>query len=344
MNLPDVISTEEELEDVMSIPSQRLVQFMNGLDGDIMILGIGGKMGTTLGRLAVNACTKAGAKKKIFGVSRFSNPKVQQKLGECGLETIPCDLLERDAVEQLPQVKNIVFMAGKKFGTSGDEEMTWAMNALVPGNVGHHFTDSRIVAFSTGNVYPFAPICSGGCMEDDMTGPIGEYAQSCLARERVFHYYSLRNQSPMAIIRLNYAIDLRYGVLYDIGSRVLNEEAIDLTTGHANVIWQGDANAHTLLALGHCRIPPSIFNVTGPETISVRQVAAQYGQLFETEPIFEGEESESALLSNSSKAVRHFGDPDVSLRQMIEWTACWLKGNGPSLNKPTNFEVRDGKF
>lgn len=344
MNLPEIISTEEQLDDVMSTPTEAVVQLMRELDGDLAILGIGGKMGLTLGQEAVRACQAAGAKKKVIGVSRFSDPAARQKLESLGLKTIACDLLKREAVAELPQVPNVIFMAGRKFGTTESEALTWAMNTIVPGNVAQHFSKSRIVAFSSGNIYPLLPVGSGGATEETPPNPLGEYAQSVLGRERVFAYFCQASQTPMALIRLNYAVDLRYGVLYEVGKQVFNDQPIDVSTGYANVIWQGDANSQALLALKHCSVPANILNVTGPETASVRYIATEFGRLLGKKVVFQGAEQPAALLNNSAKVTRLFGYPTVSLRQMIEWVAHWLKIGGRTLNKPSHFEVRDGKF
>ncbi len=344
MNLPPVISTEEELDDIMSAPPDALVQLMKRLDGDIAILGIGGKMGTTLGVEAVRACQAGGVKKKVLGVSRFSDAAAREKLEKLGVKTLACDLLDRDAVAKLPQAANVVFMAGRKFGTSESEALTWVMNTVVPANVAGHFSKSRIVVFSSGNIYPLLPVASGGATEDTPPNPVGEYAQSVLGRERVFSYYCQKNQTPMAMIRLNYAIDLRYGVLYELGQKIWKDEPVDLGVSHVNVIWQGDANSQALLALEHCAVPANPLNVTGPESIPVRYVAAEFARLLGKRARFEGSEQPTMLLNNATKAARLFGYPSVTLRQMIEWTAHWLKSGGKALNKPTHFEARDGKF
>jgi nucleoside-diphosphate-sugar epimerase len=344
MELPRTVSTEEELEDIMTTPSEPLVCLMKELDGDLMILGIGGKMGFTLGRLALRACQQAGVKRRIVGVSRFSDASVREKLEKTGIETISCDLLELESVRKLAKVRNVVFMAGRKFGTSGSPELTWVMNIISPAHAAEHFRDSRIVAFLTGNVYPLTPVAFGGATEEMPTDPVGEYAQSCLGREQVFIHFGKKFGTPVAIIRLNYAIDLRYGVLHDVCRKVLNGEAIDLTMGHANVIWQGDANTQVLLALKHCAVPPAIFNVTGPEVVSIRYVATEFGRLLGKQPVLQGSESSTALLSNSARAMQIFGYPRVSLHRMLEWTAHWLKCGGKSLDKPTHFEVRTGRF
>ena len=344
MNLPELISTEDELDDVMAQPPEALVQLMKSLEGDIAILGIGGKMGTTLGLEAVRAVQQAGVKKRVIGVSRFSDAGGREKLEKLGIQTVPCDLLERDAVAKLPHVPNVVFMAGRKFGTSDSAGITWAMNTVVPSNVAQHYAKSRIVAFSSGNVYGDVPVMSGGSSEEMAPNPFGEYAQSVLGRERVFAFYAEKNKTPTALIRLNYAIDLRYGVLFEIGKQVFAGEPVDLSTGHVNVIWQGDANTQALLALGHCGVPANILNCTGPEIVSVRYAASEFGRLLEKKVEFRGTPKESTLLNNAAKANRLFGYPRVSLRQMIEWTAHWIKLGGKTLNKPTHFEVRDGKF
>jgi hypothetical protein len=344
MDYPALIDTEEELEDAMTVPPPALVEMMKRLAGDIVILGIGGKMGITLGREAVRACAEAGVSKQVIGVSRFSDAAAREKVEAAGLQTIACDLLDREAVAKLPQAENVIFMAGRKFGTTDSEGLTWAMNTQVPGNVGAHFAGARTVVFSTGNVYPLSPVIAGGCDESQAVAPLGEYAQSCLGRERVFAYCASRYETPMVMFRLNYAIDLRYGVLHEIGSKVWAGQPVDLAMGHANVIWQGDANTQALRCLEHCTNPPNIVNVTGPETVSVRYVAETFGRLLEKEPVLVGAEAPNALLSNSAKATRLFGYPRVSLLQLIEWQAHWLKVGGATLNKPSHFEVRDGKF
>jgi len=344
IDLPDKITTEEQLDEVMSLGSPDLIRMMKEVSGDIIILGCAGKIGVQLAMAAVKAVAKAGGSNRVIGVSRFSDENAGKKMESFGVETIKCDLLDRDEVAKLPKAPNVIFMAGKKFGTSGSADLTWAMNTVVPANVAHHFADSRIVAFSTGNVYDLARV--GGAMptEDDLTDPKGEYAQSALGRERVFEYFSHLNQTPVCIIRLNYAIDLRYGVLRDIGTRVFAGRPIDLSTGHVNVIWQGDVINQSLLCLEHCSCPPNIINMTGPETASVRYIAEQFARIFDQEVTFINQESPTALLSNAAKAANLFGYPSVPLLRMIEWVAEWILLDGPSLDKPTHFEVRDGKF
>jgi len=344
IDLPDKISTEEQLDDIMSCGSSDLIRMMKEISGDIIILGCAGKIGVQLAMAAVKAIAKAGNKNKVIGVSRFSDETIRKKMDAFGIETIKCDLLNRDLVDKLPKAPHVIFMAGRKFGTSGSEELTWAMNTVVPAHVAHHFKESRIVAFSTGNVYDLSRV--GGAMptEDDITDPRGGYAQSALGREKVFEYFSNLNKTPVCIIRLNYAIDLRYGVLRDIGTRVYAGQPIDLSTGHVNVIWQGDVINQSILCLEHCSSPANIINMTGPETASVRYIAGQFARIFGKNVDFITEESPTALLNNASKAARLFGYPAVSLLRMIEWVAHWIAQGGASLDKPTHFEVRDGKF
>ncbi len=344
MPLPELIESTDQLEELMTVPTPDLVEMMGRLEGDIIILGIGGKMGTTLGRVARRALDEAGVSKRIYGVSRFSDAAVRAPLESLGIETIACDLLDRGGVAKLPQVPNVIYMAGKKFGTAGQEDLTWAMNTVLPAHVSEHFCESRIIVFSTGNIYPFTPIESGGACEETPPGPLGDYAQSCLGRERVFTYYSRIHQTPMLLFRLFYAIDLRYGVLHDIAKKVLAEEPIDLFMGHANIIWQGDANCQALLCLEHCESPPNRMNITGSEVISIKAVAQQFGELLDKEPIFRGKSQKTALLADATKATKLFGPPRVSVETLISWTAHWMKIEGGSLNKPSHFEVRDGTF
>jgi len=334
----------QKLEEEILQPTTSLVNDMRDLEGDIMLLGVGGKMGPSLAVLAKQALEKAGKTNKVIGVSRFSEDTLQKDLEQQGIQTIKADLLNHQQLQDLPDAKNIIFMAGTKFGTSGNESFTWAMNAYLPGMVAEKFKNSRIVAFSTGNVYPFVPVFSGGADESVPPGPVGEYAQSCLGRERMFEHFSKKYQTPTLIYRLNYAVDFRYGVLLEIAKSVLEEREIDLSTGHVNVIWQGDANEYALRALKLCNTPPRILNVTGPETVSVRWAAQEFGKMFDKTPVFVGEEQRTALLNNATAAHQAFGYPKVTLKQMMEILATWLTEGGKTINKPTHFQERKGDF
>ncbi|AGA57400.1 nucleoside-diphosphate-sugar epimerase [Thermobacillus composti KWC4] len=336
--------TVEELEAKLSDPSEELIRDLASVDGDVLILGAGGKMGPSLAKLAVRAIREGGLNKRVIGVSRFSDAEVREDLERSGVEIISADILNDDELRNLPDAANVIYMVGYKFGTTGKEHLAWAMNTYLPGRVAERYKDSRIVVFSSGNVYPFTSIHGGGADESVAPEPIGEYAQSCLGRERIFTYHSHKNGTPMLIYRLNYAIDMRYGVLLEIAQSVYEGRPIDLTMGHANVIWQGDANAIALRSLTACTAPPTILNVTGPETMSVRWAAHKFAERFGKEPIFEGTESETALLNNAAKSFRMFGYPRVSLLQMIDWVAEWVKAGGKTWNKPTHFQERKGKF
>ncbi len=338
---PDGFADAAALEEFMTRPSQALIDDLAALDGDIMVLGVGGKMGPTLARLA----KRAAPDKRVIGVARFSEAGLAEDLQEHGVETITCDLLDRDAVAALPDVANVVFMAGRKFGSAGAEELTWAMNVHVPAIVAERFCEARIVSFSTACVYPFVSIHSQGADEDmAATPPPGEYANSCVGRERMFEHFSNQHGTPGRSIRLSYAIDMRYGVLYDVAAKVWAGEEIDLAMGHANVIWQGDANAQVLRALRHCTTPPTPLNVTGPEVVAVSWLAQEFGQRFGMEVKLTGVPAEEAWLINTARAEKLFGYPMVSLRSMVDWVADWVARDGGSLGKPTHFEVRDGNY
>ena len=339
-NIKDI----KKLEDCLSEPSQHLIDDITKVEGDIMILGVGGKMGPTLAKLAKRAVDATGIEKRIYGASRFSNESLYQELNEFGIECIKTDLLNDDALSSLPDCTNVIYMAGNKFGTSGNEHFTWAMNAYLPGRVAEKYKNSNIVVFSTGNVYPFVATDSGGATENTKPSPIGEYAQSCLGRERVFEHFSVKYKTKMVLFRLNYALDLRYGVLLEIGKSVYHQNPIDLSMGYANVIWQGDANEFAIRSLLHCESPAKKLNVTGPETISIKWLAHEFGKLMERDPIFENEPAENALLNNSNHAYELFGKPKVNLDSMIKWTAHWLKIDGEVLGKPTHFQERKGDF
>ncbi|WJH37246.1 NAD(P)-dependent oxidoreductase [Paenibacillus aurantius] len=336
--------TLEQLEQVMAKPSARLIEDMKNLEGDIMLLGVGGKMGPSLAKLIMNALKEAGVEKTVYGVSRFSEAGLKDELEAYGLKTIACDLLDEASLQALPEVKNVIYMAGTKFGTTGREYFTWAMNAYLPGRVAEKFKNSRIVVFSSGNVYPHSPVALGGTSEAVTPNPVGEYGQSCLGRERVFEYFSHRYETPVLIYRLNYAIDMRYGVLLELAKSVKEGKPIELAMGHFNCIWQGDANEIAIRSLLHCESPANKLNVTGPETISVRYAATELGKRLGIEPKFTGQEAETALLSNASKCMQLFGYPSVSLLQMIDWMAEWVEHEGVTINKPTHFQQREGKY
>jgi len=336
--------TEETLELALSEPTPQLVEMMRRLEGDIIILGIAGKMGFSLGRMAVRAIEQAGVQKRVIGVSRFSEKGSFEKCTSYGMEAITCDLSDPAAVATLPDVPNVIFMAGRKFGTQGNKGLTWVMNVLVPGNVGAKYTSSRIVAFSTGCVYPLISVEHVGCTEEVEPDPVGEYAQSALGRERVFGYYAENLGTPVNLFRLNYAIDLRYGVLHDIGQKVWRGEEIDLSVGYFNCIWQADANDVALRCLEACESPALALNVTGPETLSVRWAAQEFGRQFNKSPRLKGAEGHKCYLSNPAEAIRRFGYPRVGPSEMIAMTADWIRNDGSSLGKPTHFEVSDGKY
>jgi len=345
MQIPGHINNEQELEEYLSRPAKDLEDFMTMLEGDIIILGAAGKMGVSLSQLAMRAIKHAGIKKKVIAVSRFSDPAAREAIEMAGAETIECDLLNRLEVNQLPKIPNVIYMAGRKFGTQQDQELSWAINVLAPDYEADHFRKSRIVVFSTGCVYPLVSPEIGSCTEDTAPEPVGEYAQSCLGRERVFSYYAKTFETKICQFRLNYAIDLRYGVLYDIGVKVFNSQPIDLSVSNFNCIWQGDANRIALLSLDHCSTPPEVLNVTGAESLSVKETAEKFAAYFNKRIEFTHEKPDQGMyLSEVSKSISLFGNPVVPVSRMIEWQAGWIERGGRSLGKPTHFEVTSGKF
>jgi hypothetical protein len=340
-----MINNLSELEEQLSRPTDADAAAMAALGGDLLILGVGGKMGPSLARLARRAADLAGTRIRILAVARFSNASLSDQLEAQGIETITCDLLETSALLKLPDIPNVIFMAARKFETSGSEHLTWSMNTFLPGLVAERYRKSRIVAFSTGNVYPLRSVSEGGATESTSVGPVGEYAQSALGRERMFESGSARWGTRATLLRLNYAVELRYGVLVDIGRAVFEHRPISLSMPYVNVIWQRDANSWCLRSFSHCQSPPFVLNITGPETLSVRDVAMAFGQHFGIEPVFGPEaEGSTALLNNAEKAGTLFGPPTVNPAEMIELIASWVRDGGVTLNKPTHFQTRDGKF
>lgn len=336
--------TEEKLNELLTAPTAKLVEDIAKIKGDIMVLGAGGKMGPTLCILAKNAIKKAGIEKRVIAVSRFSDPIATELLRSNGVETISCDLLDHDSLEALPEVENVIYMAGRKFGTDGQEYLTWAMNATLPAFVAYKFRKSNIVVFSSGNIYPIVPLSSGGCTEDDKVGPVGEYAMSCLARERAFEYAAKQYGTKVFIYRLNFAVDLRYGVLFDCAKKIMDGTPISLSTPCFNFIWQGSANEIAVRGLLHCEAPAVKMNVTGPETVSIKAAALKLGKLLGKEPVFEGAEEGNAYLNNAARAMELFGYPDVSAETLIRWQAEYILDGGRTINKPTHFEERKGSY
>lgn len=338
-----MIQNEKDLDDSLSDPPAAVVEVMSRLDGDLILLGVAGKMGPTLARMAKRASELAGVKRRVIGVSRFSSND-DLALHEHGIETIRCDLLDDNQVTSLPDVPNVLFLAGRKFGSNADQAATWAINSYLPGAVCRKYKTSRIVAFSTGNVYGLTRVSDGGSREEDSLNPLGEYAMSCLGRERVFEHFSRAFNIKLALIRLNYACELRYGVLVDLAQQVWAGNEIDLSMGYFNVIWQGDANAMTLRAFEYCSVPPKVLNVTGPELMSVRTVCQQMGLLMNRPVRFVGTESETALLNDARRSLELLGPPRVNADKLIQWVTDWVAKGGATLSKPTHFGQRDGRF
>jgi nucleoside-diphosphate-sugar epimerase len=335
---------DAELDDLLSHPSPDDVAAAARVPGDVLVLGAGGKMGPSLARLIRRACHVAEDGRTVTAVSRFHDARAREGLDTHGVRTMAADLLAPGALEALPDAPNVVFMAGQKFGTSDDPASTWALNALLPGLVLRRFRDARVVVFSTGNVYPLMPAPSRGAREDDPTGPVGEYAQSALARERIVSHLSQAQSTPAALLRLNYAVELRYGVLRDLVERVAARDPVDLTTGWVNVIWQRDANSVAWRALDACAVPPYVVNLTGGAPLAVRALVEAIAARLDVDPVVVGEEADSALLSDASRCVERFGPPSMTVETMLDWVVAWWRQGGRSLGKPTRFDARDGAF
>ena len=331
---------ERALENILSEPADETKEIISSLNGDIVVLGAGGKMGPTLSMML----KKASSDKNIYAVSRFSDENVRNRIEDAGVKTIQIDLLDESLYSQLPDVKNVFYLAGMKFGATGNQPLTWAMNSFLPGLVAKHYKKSRIVVFSTGNVYPLVEINSGGACEDTAPEPIGEYAQSCLGRERMFEYFSQLNNTPVTIARLNYANEPRYGIIVDIARTILNDKPIDLTMGAVNLIWQRDANDYIIRSISLAKSPPAVLNVTGPDTLLVRQLAEQIGKELKIKPKFISQKAQTALLSNASLCINKFGSLQTELSEMISLIVKWVASGKTVLNKPTKYDIRNGKF
>lgn len=343
-DLPERIETEEALDEWLSRPRPELVRFIAQVRSPLVILGAGGKMGPSLAVLARRAAQAAGHRLDILAVSRFSNPQARRWLEAHEVRTLPCDLFDATSVRALPDSENVLFLVGQKFGTSENPSLTWATNTLVPARVAERYSGARIVALSTGNVYPPSPVAAGGSVETDPVTPLGEYANATVARERIFEFYSQRQSTPVVLLRLFYAVELRYGLLRDLADKVWSGQTVDLTTGHFNCIWQGDANEFVLRSLPLATVPAAAYNLTRPEVFSVRAVATRLGELTGKPVHFSGSESDTSLLGNAHKVRSRLGDPPTPLETMLRWTADWVRRGGRSLGKPTHFEVRDGRY
>jgi nucleoside-diphosphate-sugar epimerase len=338
--LPSQIESVAQLEDLLSEPSAVLVDLCRGLSGDLMIVGATGKVGPSLARMAKRAVDASGVSRRVFAVARSAMPE----LTALGVETIRCDLLDPASVAQLPKVENVVYLVGRKFGSTGSESMTWGINSIAAYHAARHFRGARIAAFSTGCVYPVMDLRTGGATEETPVAPVGEYAMSCVARERMFDFFADRGELDVVHLRLNYAVECRYGVLQDLAARVLTGEPVDVTTGYANVIWQGDCNDQALRSLALASHPATVLNITGPELFSIRQVALRMGAIMGKDVTFVGEENGQGYLNNASRANGLFGNPRVPLARLVEWVARWAMAGGSSLGKPTHFETQDGKY
>jgi nucleoside-diphosphate-sugar epimerase len=342
--LPEIITTEAQLDELLSEPSPAVIETFQRVSGDILLLGVAGKMGLTLALMAKRAAAAAGTPRRIIGVSRFSSPGALQWLHAHGIETISGDLLDGQFLASLPDAPNVIYLTGMKFGSTGQEAQTWAVNTWLPAQVAQRFRTSRIVALSTGNIYGLVPVSSSGSVESDLPSPVGEYAMSCLGRERMFEHFSRLHGTKTALIRLNYACELRYGVLTDIAQKVWAGQPVDISMGWFNTIWQADANAVTLAALADVQNPPAAINITGADKLRIRDVAESFGRLMNKPVTLTGTEQNTALLNDASVTLKRYGAERVSIPTLMKWITHWVQQGGPTLNKPTHFESRDGKF
>lgn len=341
--LPSRLTSEAELDDWMTRPSEALINFVATLRGPLVVLGAGGKMGPSLCVLARRAAEAAGHDLEVVAVSRFTDAAARSWLEAQGVRTLPCDLLA-DRLGVLPDAENVVYLVGLKFGTGQAPARTWAVNALVPARVTERYAGARVVALSSGNVYPLVPVASGGSAETDPLTPLGEYANACVARERIFQFGSERHGVPGVLVRLNYATDLRYGVLVDVAQTIAAGRPVDVTMGYLNCIWQRDANDAALRALALAETPMRPLNVTGTERLAVRALAERLGGLMRLPVEVVGEEAPTALLSDTTRMVEALGPPQTPLDAVLRWTADWVGAGRATLGKPTNFEVRDGRY
>lgn len=337
--------TLQKIEKKMNTASDALIQDVKRIEGDIIILGVSGKIGYNLSALLMDALTKAGIKKRVYGVARFSGgQKSRQALEDLGITTLVADFMDEAALKNLPQVENVIYMVGYKFGSTGNEAYTWALNSYLPGRIAEIYKNSKIVSFSTGCVYPLVDVRHAAPSEEMAPDAVGEYAQSCLGRERIFEYFAETHKTPTVIYRLNYAIDVRYGVLVELAKAVYEERPIDVTMGSVNVIWQPDASEMAIRSLLHTTVPANILNITGPETLSIRWIAERFAFIMKKEVEFIGEEAPTALLNNASKSHELFGYPNTTAREMIDIVATWVMEDGTLIDKPTHFQEREGKY
>lgn len=339
-----MIQNKEMLQQAMTAPSAALIEDVKKLKGDIMVLGAGGKIGPTMAVMARRALTAAGSDAKVYAVSLFDYADAPDAMKNAGVEVIEADLSKPEVLEALPDAENIIFMVGKKFGTTGQEHLTWHTNVILPYLVAQRFKNSRIVAFSTGNTYGMTSLVSGGSCESDIPQPVGEYAQTCLGRERILEHCSMENATPMLAFRLNYAIDLRYGVLFDIASAIQNGRPVDVSQGVFNCIWQGDVCEYAIRSLLLCEVPLKKLNVSSPEAFSIRWAARELGKRLGKEPIFSGQETACSMFVNCQEMVKHFGRPRKGILEMMDLVVNWIKIGGETITAPTHFETTDGKF